>query len=74
MVDFKQMSLDEMQKKGLIDFQTKIDPSKLSKPNNSGSIMGNLSPAVKGILLALVLLLLFGLYNVPVYIWYFFYK
>lgn len=74
MVDFTKMTLEEMEEKGLIDLKVPINTPKIPRSKNKNSIIGNLSNGIKALLLVVLLLLLFGIFNIPVYIWYFFYK
>lgn len=73
MTNFKNLSLEELEEKGISDLQVKLDPSRV-KVKKGDSIIGSLPVSLKILLAFLTLLFLFGIANVPIYIWYFFYK
>lgn len=73
MTDFKKLSLNELKDKGISDFQIKVDPNRVN-PKSNNSILANIPLSLwllGGVIIALIL---FGIANVPIYIWYFFYK
>ena len=70
-MDFKDMSLDQMEKKGIIDLKVKMDGAKVKQPPKSG-LLGSLPWWAKLGAVTVVLIFLFGLVNIPIYIYDFF--
>ncbi len=73
MTDLKKMSLKEMEEKGLIDQQLPIDPTRIKSMSNA-TIIGALPVKMKTLIAGAIGLLMFGIINVPIYVWYFFFK
>ncbi len=71
MTDLSKMSLEDMEKEGILDKQIPISSSNIKNVDTNASILSALPTVMKIGLSILLLILIFGIINIPLYFYWF---
>ena len=73
MTDLSKMTLKEAEDKGLIE-KVNVDPKRLKEMGAKASMLGSIPVSIKILISLLALILIFGVINIPIWVWYFLIK